>query len=92
MAHERMKWCLPIALTLALAGCSGGLDATKAFMFLDEVAMKGAEIEDKSFEAGAKALDRYCLTVPEGVRLYARNGLNSRTQFAEIEVRCGSGS
>ena len=79
-------------MTLALAGCGGVFDETKAFHFLDEVREKGAEIEDKSFQAGAEALDRYCLTVPDGVRMYARNSLNSRAQVARIEVTCGDGS
>lgn len=88
MIYEKMRFFLPTALVLALTGC-GGLDGTKAFLFLEEVREKGTEIESKTFQAGADALDKYCLSVPESVRLYARHGLNSRTQFAEIEVRCG---
>ncbi len=54
----------------------------------DTVVEKGRQVEDKTFDAAAKALDDYCEHVPDDTRLYLRDGVNSRTVHGDITVTC----
>lgn len=87
-----MRKYLPLVLSgaLLLGGCSTGspLFGTDPLALFGEIAEKGKDIEDKTFNAAASAIDQYCINVPEDLRLYLRDGVNSRTEHGNIAVTC----
>ena len=86
-----MSKYLAIALVgFALTGCSTMTDMLggEPLAIFNEVIEKGKAIEDKTFDAAADAIDKYCEAVPEDARLYLRDGVNSRTEHGDIVVTC----
>ena len=86
-----MRNLIPIILPVfLLAGCGGITDMLggEPLAIFNEVIEKGKAIEDKTFDAAADAIDKYCEAVPEDARLYLRDGVNSRTEHGDIVVTC----
>ena len=84
------KFLILLAVPFLLAGCGGLTDmlGSKPLALLDEAIEKGRAIEDKTFDAAADAVDKYCESVPDDVRLYLRDSINSRTEHGNIVVTC----
>ena len=84
------KYLAVAILGLPLMGCSAMTDmlGSKPLAIFNEAIEKGKNIEDKTFDAAADALDKYCEAVPEDARLYLRDGVNSRTEHGDIVVTC----
>ena len=86
-----MRNLIPIILPIfLLAGCGGIADmfGGEPLAIFNEVIEKGKAVEDKTFDAAADALDKYCEAVPEDARLYLRQEINKRTKHSAIVVAC----
>ena len=86
-----MRNLIPIILPVfLLAGCGGitNMLGGEPLAIFNEVIEKGKNIEDKTFDAAADAIDRYCEAVPESARLYLRQEINKRTKHSAIVVAC----
>ena len=85
-----MKYLAIAGLALMLGGCSATSDlfGTNPLALFSELAEKGRNIEDKTFDAAASAIDQYCDNAPVDLRLYLREGINSRTERGDVVVTC----
>ena len=85
-----MKYLAIAGMALMLGGCSATSDmfGTNPLALFSELAEKGRNIEDKTFDAAASAIDQYCDNAPEDLRLYLREGINSRTERGDVVVTC----
>lgn len=85
-----MKYLAIAGLALLLGGCSATTDmfGTDPLALFGDIAEKGRNVEDKTFDAAASAIDQYCDNAPEELRLYLRDGINSRTERGDIVVTC----
>lgn len=86
------KLLITAPLLLLLGGCANFADDVLGIedplALLNEVAEKGRAIEDKTFDAAASAVDEYCDNAPEELRLYLREGINSRTERGDVHIEC----
>lgn len=85
-----LKYLAIAILGLSLTGCMGTdmFGGSAPLELFNQVVEKGKAVEGKTFDAAADAIDAYCLTAPEDVRLYLRDGVNSRTERGDIVVTC----
>ena len=85
-----MKYLAIAGLVLLLGGCSATADmfGTDPLALFGEAMERGRNIEDKTFDAAASAIDQYCDNAPEDLRLYLREGINSRTERGDVVVTC----
>ena len=87
-----MKYLALAILGLSLMGCAGVVDdvfgVEDPLALFNEVLEKGRAVEDKTFDAAASAIDEYCDNAPLELRLYLREGINSRTERGDVVVTC----
>ncbi len=80
-------------ILLALGGCEliDQVIDTSGMAVLNQVRLKGVEVEDRVLDSAADAADKYCVT-PAPVRLWLRVAINSRTEVATVIITCGDAS
>ena len=86
------KLLIAAPLVLLLGGCANFADDVLGIedplALLGDVVEKGRKVEDATFDAAASAVDEYCDNAPVELRMYLRDGVNSRTERGDVIIVC----
>lgn len=83
-----MQHVTHIIAAVALVGLTAGCAGTDGGGWLSEAAKRAGEVGEQTKRSAGKAIDAYCMNVPQLARLELRDQVNAYAERGTVKIEC----